>query len=49
MSQPREDITLVGTDAEWWREKREAVAEKRGGREPGNAELARLLMQESDL
>lgn len=42
----RVDITLTGDDAEWFEECREQVADDRGGRPPGNAELTRRLMEE---
>ena len=41
----REQVTLYGDDAEWFRSLREQVADKRSGTEPSNAELARLMMQ----
>jgi len=42
-------ITLYGDDSEWFEQQRQKVAEQRDGNEPGNAELVRLLMQESDI
>jgi hypothetical protein len=45
----REDITLTGETAEWFREVQGRVAEDRDGRRPGNAETVRLLLQDADL
>jgi hypothetical protein len=44
----REQVTLYGDDAEQFRAVKEAIAERRGGNEPSNAETVRLLMQVAD-
>jgi hypothetical protein len=44
----REQVTLYGSDAEQFRAVKEAIAERRGGNEPSNAETVRLLMQVVD-
>jgi len=42
----REDITLRGADAEWFRDLKEDVTERRDGHEPTNSEVARLMMEQ---
>jgi len=44
----REQLTLYGDDADWWRDLKEQVADRRNGNEPTNAELARLMMEDYD-
>lgn len=41
------DISLYGDDAEQFREIKSRIEEARGGNEPTNAEVVRLLMQEA--
>lgn len=42
-------ITLYSDDAEWFRDIKKRIARERGGSEPSNAELVRMLMQDADL
>jgi len=44
----RERISLYGDDAEWFAELKAEVAERRNGNEPSNAEMLRLLMEDSE-
>lgn len=41
----REQLTLYGDDAEWFRSIKQEIADQRAGNEPSNAETARLMMQ----
>lgn len=45
----RVQITLYGDDSEWFEEKKQEVAKRRGGNAPSNAEFVRLLLQETDV
>lgn len=44
----RVDVTLRGSDARWFLELKEEVAERRRGSEPSNPELVRLMMEQYD-
>lgn len=45
---PRTQATLQGADSERFRDARERVGELRGGSEPSNAELIRLMLDHFD-
>jgi len=45
----RQQITLRSDDAEQFEEMKQRVADRRGGNEPTNAELVRLLMGRANL
>lgn len=42
-------ITLRGDDADYFEEFKDQVAQARGGSEPSNAEVVRLMMQSLDV
>jgi len=45
---PRCQITLQGDDADRFTDTAERVAELRGGAEPSNAEIVRMMMDQFD-
>jgi len=45
---PRTQATLQGADSERFRNIRELVGELRGGAEPSNAELIRMMLDQFD-
>jgi len=44
----RDQITLQGGDAERFRRKKEQIEDLRGGADPSNAELVRMMMDQFD-